>query len=296
MSTSSVLLHAYSGRRRPGDFQWYIDAMTAAGKLDGVYVVSLDIVIDSTWGDIGQDATQDFWLSAIARGQVLGMLSGPPCCTWSVARGKQGPTLPAHRRGPRVLRDVAHLWGYHSVSLREMYQLMDGHLLLGFSMKAMVLLSLVGASGALEHPALPDDPAAASIWRLPLMKLIISLPGFELLVCAQGLLGADSAKRTGLLALNLPGMPLHIRANAVCPHIPKGQSIGLDSQGQFRTAKLKEYPPAFCKALAEGFFSQLPSDKDLEKSPSLPHDFLHRCKAMTCTNMGQAIGADHVRK
>jgi hypothetical protein len=34
-----------------------------------------------------------------------------------------------------------------------MYQLMDGHLLLGFSMKAMVLLSLVGASGALQSCA-----------------------------------------------------------------------------------------------------------------------------------------------
>lgn len=55
-------------------------------------------------------------------------------------------------------------------------RLLDGNLLLGFSLHAMILLSTVQGSGALEHPAEPTAEKAASICRLPLMQFIISLP------------------------------------------------------------------------------------------------------------------------
>ena len=35
-----VVLHAYSGRGRPGDFQWFLDALGRQQKLEGFYVVS----------------------------------------------------------------------------------------------------------------------------------------------------------------------------------------------------------------------------------------------------------------
>ena len=286
-----VVLHAYSGRRRPGDFQWFLDALGRQQKLEGFYVVSLDIVIDSTWGDIGNQKTQSFWLESMRAGFVIGFLSGPPCCTWSVARGKH--VAGSHRRGPRVLRTASALWGFHSVSLKEKRQLMDGHLLLGFSLKAMVVLSTVESCGALEHPAEPADDQAASIWRLPIVQMIATLPGFRHYEFAQGLLGADSAKRTGLLSLNLPDLPKFLRANAVCAHLPRAQTIGVDENGQFRTAKLKEYPPALCKALAEGFFSHFPPPEEVVKAPTLPADFVERCRHMTCTAMGTKIGADY---
>jgi hypothetical protein len=69
----------------------------------------------------------------------------------------------------------------------------------------------------------------------------LSLPGFDFLELAKGLLGADSAKRTGLLTLNLSDLPIFIRSNAVCPHLPRNGTIRVDEQGKFRTAKLKEY-------------------------------------------------------
>ena len=286
-----VVLHAYSGRRRPGDFQWFLDALGRQHKLEGFYVVSLDIVIDATWGDIGNQQTQKFWLDSIRSGFVIGFLSGPPCCTWSIARGKK--VANSNRKGPRVLRDREALWGFWSVSLKEKRQLYDGHLLLGFSLHAMVLLSSVQGCGALEHPAEPADENAASIWRLPLMQMITTLPGFQHLEFAQGLLGADSAKRTGLLALNLSDLPTFLRGNAICAHVPRTQTIGIDEAGQFKTAKLKEYPPALCKALAEGFFSTFPLSTETVKASHLPPEFIQRCKHMTCNTMGHAIGADY---
>ena len=81
-------------------------------------MISLDLVIDATWGDIGKEDTQIFWLNAIRSGYIIGMLSGPPCCTWSVARGKQHDSLGPHTRAaPRVLRTAEELWGMTSIGL-----------------------------------------------------------------------------------------------------------------------------------------------------------------------------------
>ena len=127
------------------------------------------------------------------------------------------------------------------------------------------------------------------------MRMLLQLPGFRLLTCAQGLLGATSTKRTGLLALNLPYLHFDLRDNAVCKELPKHTTIGLDEAGHFRTAVLKEYPPALCKALAESFLRHLttfPSVSEQGDPRSLPEQFFLLCRQMTCTTMGTHIGAD----
>ena len=75
-----IVLHAFSGRRRKGDYQWYLDLL-AKGAPDGVsvFVVSLDIVIDSRYGDLADPDTRAFLLTHIRAGYVHGFLGGPPC-------------------------------------------------------------------------------------------------------------------------------------------------------------------------------------------------------------------------
>ena len=124
------------------------------------------------------------------------------------------------------------------------------------------------------------------------MRLLLALPGFAYRECAQGLLGADSAKRTGLLVLNMPRLPIFIRANALCADIPRAQTFGVDAEGNFRTAKLKEYPPAFCRALAAGFLQHLPPDTQ-EDLHSIPQSFSECCRKLHCTDMGVALGPDY---
>ena len=114
------MLHAYSGRRRHGDFQWFFDHIAQEKSLAGFMVLSMDIVIDAVLGDISQADTQRFWLQAIRTGYVVAMLSGPPYCTWSVARGKTDGTMEARGRpGPRVIRTSTDLWGVLSVPSRD---------------------------------------------------------------------------------------------------------------------------------------------------------------------------------
>ena len=108
-----VVLHAFSGRRRPGDIQFYMEKLFDRAA-EGVHltVVSLDIVTDKVMGDAS--ATQDFWFHHTCTGAVAGFFAGPPCETWSVARFAQ-PTAPAlaGRRCPRPVRSISEIWGLH---------------------------------------------------------------------------------------------------------------------------------------------------------------------------------------
>ena len=170
-----IVLHAYSGRRRHGDFQWFLNHCQLACPGALVHVVSVDIVIDPHLGNISDPSIRAFWYHGMRQGYVAGFLSGPPCCTWSRARGKVAPGMSSQKRAPRVLRDLAHLWGFYSVSIREKKQLMDGHTLLAFSVQSMGMLATTGGIGALEHPDDPrDDAACASIWRLPIVNMLCS--------------------------------------------------------------------------------------------------------------------------
>ena len=111
--------------------------------------------------------------------------------------------------------------------------------------------------GILEHPAEPDQPELPSSWKLPLVQFLLSLPGMQRISLSQGLLGADSRKPTELMALNLPHLPTAIIHWRLTPDVPKHTNIGRDSAGHFKTSHLKEYPPAFCGALAQATFEAL---------------------------------------
>ena len=77
-------LHFFSGRRRPGDLQYYLDRHHFTGFT--LYTVSIDIVVDANRGDLMKEETRQFWLRAIRQGHVVAMIGGPPCETWSQAR------------------------------------------------------------------------------------------------------------------------------------------------------------------------------------------------------------------
>ena len=164
-------------------------------------------------------------------------------------------------------------WIFKKLSTESL--LLSADELLAFSIICMILLDEVDGAGILEHPAEPSDPLAQAF--------------------AQGLLGADSAKSTTLLTLNLPLLPGHIRANAVSKELPKARSIGLDQDGHYRAAVLKEYPPALCRAMANSFAAFLQSEQMPDSRRSLPTHVKTRIEAMVCTNFGMAIGPDCVK-
>eukprot|EP00435_Cladocopium_sp_Y103_P026910 s1210_g6.t1 len=299
-----ILLHAYSGRRRVGDLQFYMERMPI---LSGVvlHTVSMDIIIHAKDGDATNPETRLFWLAAIRDRFVIAFVSGPPCETWSRARavnidseplhpdlGAAGPGHMPSAKGPRVIRDVHNAWGYEAVRLRELFQLIVGNELLGFSLLAMVEISFADALGILEHPAEAEDqPTAASIWRLPLMATILSMPNAHKLNFSQGLMGARTTKPTSLLTINLESLMSDLHQCRVRTENPVGSAIGKNSLGQWRTTELKEYGPALCRAMAISISKGINS---IEVDPAANHPseaFLDRVRALVVHEYGSALGA-----
>ena len=244
-----IILHSFSGRRRIGDFQYGFDAMMQErGSRFVVHTVSLDIVVDAVHGNITGTSIRAFWYHGISQGWVLAFLAGPPPCeTW--ARAVQ--VKDTDRRAPRVVRSGTDLWGLDSLSLRELDQVMMGNTLLCFALGSLLRVAFRGGTGALEHPKDPEEPSLPSIWRLPFVQWLQSLPGFEVIHFSQGLLGASSMKPTSLLCLNLPSIRQSLVQHGLSPDLPKGAAIGKLATGQWATCHLKEYRPAM-----DTFFKQ----------------------------------------
>ena len=282
------VLHAFSGRRRVGDLQYFLDRASAIEEGFVLHTISLDLVVDACWGDVSRVETRQFWLQGIREGCVTSLLAGPPCETWSKARGVAIPG----RRCPRVLRLLEALWGMESLSLRELRQLGVGNLLLLFTVEALVHLALAGGHGILEHPAMPDEEEKASIWRLPLIATLLTWPDFRLVSLAQGLWGAASPKPTMLLALNMPELECHLRAWQTAQDLPRGASIGVDASGQWATTKLKEYPPALCGGLSSAFLAAHRAH-DTDAAFVISQEFISRCLTMEVSDFGDVIGKDY---
>ena len=286
-----IVLHAFSGRRRIGDFQFYLDELIQSSPAPfTIITVSLDIIVDNVRGNIADPDVRAFWFHSISQGWTVALLAGPPCETWSRARGVRlhstGP------RAPRVIRDADDLWGFPHLRLRELDQIEVGNLLLCFTAEAFVRLADTGGYGVVEHPKEPEDDASlASIWKLPLFLALRQLPGVELLSISQGLLGAVSMKPTGLLCLNLPGMPRAILQHQLAKNNPKKASIGKGSNGHWATGALKEYPPAMSKALATQFWAAI-SARPITTDLTPDEAFLAVCREMTVTTYTAHFGKD----
>ena len=284
-----IVLHAFSGRRRRGDLQFYMEEIFDRFS-EGVHltVVSLDIVVDRIHGDVTSEQTQQFWFSHASSGEVAAFLCGPPCETWSKARFAN----PAHQaHGPRPVRSAQELWGLSSLSLRELAQVTVGNHLLCFSLEMLFRLAIVGALGVMEHPEMPDDEHMPSIWRLDVMNWLHQMPGVQSFSFSQGLLGAPSPKPTRLLVLNMDGLMSELRRHHLCADLPRRSAIGKDAEGFWKTGVLKEYPPAMSRALAIQFCRSL-SACPFDATVQLSDQFVQQCQAMDVKAYGQTIGQD----
>jgi hypothetical protein len=289
LTKQKILLHAFAGRRRRGDVEWYLDMITHDNPGCVICTVSIDIIIDKIHGDIANPSTRAMWLHHIKQGHVAGFLAGPPCNTWSKVRAVQMKD----NKGPRVIRTPDAPWGLNELKLGELFQVTIGTILLGFSIECMLALSLTEGSGILEHPKDSEEDNTVSIWRLPVMRMLLQLPWMRQVHLSQGLFGASSPKPTTLLVVGLPKLEHFLHAGMLSTQLQFGQSTGKDDNGQFYTAPLKEYPPGFCMAMARSFASEFCTMcTSMDCGTDLPSSFLDLCKQMQDHDFGKYIGLD----
>ena len=294
-----IVLHAYAGRRRIGDIQYYMELFAKKQTDFTLHVISLDVVINRVWGDVSNPATCAYWIDATRRQWVTAFIGGPPCETWSRARGKTTTYVDKDGientcKGPRIIRSRDQPWGFDSASIKELRQLCVGNGLLFFAIIAILELSATDGYGLLEHPAEPEqDPLAASIWRLEVMQTFLAMSHVRLERVAQGLLGSMSPKPTHLLALNLPQLMHHLHQGRVRKELPRATAIGRDSHGAWKTAPLKEYAPAFCRSVANSLMESFSGDTADPSVVDPPEDFLERCRLLEATEYSEALGQDY---
>ena len=162
----------------------------------------MDTAVDAQLGDLFAGRGLNL-LKELADGKLFGLsMTGPPCETWTAARHLRCDEL--HGRGPRPLRSCSSPWRIAGLSLRELEQLHTGSHLMLNSLDIELRISLAGGGAIMEHPAMPDQPDYASIWRTPLhQSLVMQCPFRQLVYIEQWRYGAASVKPTILRGLGL---------------------------------------------------------------------------------------------
>ena len=253
------VLHMFSGRRRADDcHEWVERLATEFFPHLNVVAISMDTAVHGQLGDLLSGHNFDHLL-ALVDGHLFGLsLTGPPCETWTAARHIVCPEL--LRRGPRPLRSSDRPWGLLELSFKELCQLGTGSHLMLNSLAIELRVCLGGGGSIMEHPAIPDDEAFASIWRTPLHQhLVMKAPDAQLVYLEQWRYGADSVKPTILRGLGLPRLARYLH-QCRCPGMVRPTKVlaGFDhAQRRFRTAAAKEYPAGLSEGMIRSAFSSL---------------------------------------
>ena len=171
------VLHFFSGQRRPGDFQDWLDQSLSLTHYP-VWVISLDVAVGAKLCDLSCGGGVARWLGLAIAGRVVMVLGGPPCETWSVARWNGGSR--ATGSGPRAVRSSLHLWGLHDLDAGERQQVALGKALTRTVILFLAAARVHGFAAIMAHPQLPSwMPQAPSSWKLPELKLLARAGGTE---------------------------------------------------------------------------------------------------------------------
>ena len=259
--TVYYVLHFFSGQRRPGDFQDWLDQSLSVTHYP-VWVISLDVAIDAklcVWSRGGGVAR---WLDLAIAGRVVMVLGGPPCETRSVARWNGGSR--ATGSGPRAVRSSSLLWGLHDLDAGERQQVALGNALMRTVILFLAAARVYCFAAVMEHPQLPSwMPQAPSSWKLPELRLLARAGGTECVHLDQCCCGTPWEKPTRLFVVGIPGLGQFVSklpgSGRCCPafwhkHVTLS---GKGDDGVYRIAPAKTYNGVRCKVLADATFGSI---------------------------------------
>ena len=252
--TCIFVLHLFSGRRRRGDcHDWLQHLAPTLLPQYPVIMLSVDTAVSPEHGNLDRGPSFDIALRLCRRGMIAGVLTGPPCETWSAARHLTPPPE-CQERWPRPIRSASCPWSLPHVSRREAQQLQMGTRLMLHSWQLEVAVVLQGGGSLKEHPDEAGNPEFASTWRTRTHETVLmAAPNAHRHSIEQWRYGSRGVKPTCLRALNLGNPAISARVlketEVVLPHRPHQGLQGKDSTGQFRTSAAKEYPSQLCCAI-----------------------------------------------
>ena len=271
-----VCAHLFSGRRRSGDVQSALEESSFPHQLKSL-VLSVDIIFSESMGNLLAPSTFSLFARACHDGIITIIVAGPPCETWSRARLRG-----EWDGGPRQVRSEEELAGLSPLTLRELEQISIGNQLLGVATRLAFAQYLAGNFFLLEHPGMPSEPGAPSIWKLDVICYLASLPGNAIHSIFSGYYGAETAKPTNLLLIHGPAdAECILLQHRIRKDLPTGGSIGRGSDHTWRTSKLKEYPEALCAAISALALAHLKKRTVAECTVPIPQEFVEGFRDLT---------------
>ena len=286
MRPERFIVHFYAGRRRKGDLQEKLEALSSPPGVT-LHIISLDIIYGPE-ADLFDPAVRKRWLDGFHQKRVLAFFAGPPCESWSRARFVQLTNSKV-----RPIRSAQTPWGLVSLAVRELRQVLTANVLMLFSLLCLTIQSINGHFGMVEHPARPHESYKPSIWNTRLWSFLKQLHITELAI-AQGYYGAISSKPTILaFALRLPWLEGLFRQFRTTQELPKGETIGRNDDGTFRTAILKEYPEGLNSAIAAAFDRWHSTTSFMHDPTPLPTELLTLFRQFEIS-LDATLGQDYV--
>ena len=260
-ATMHYVLHFFSGQRRLGDYQdWLDQALDVAHCL--VWVITLDVAIDAKLCDLSCSGGVARWLDLAIAGRVVMVLGGPFCETWNVAKWNGGSR--ATGAGPWAVRSSEHLWDLHDLDAGESQQAALGNAFLRTVNLFLAAACVHGFAAVMEHPQLPGwMPSAPSPWKLPELTLLARVGGTGCAHLDQCCCGTPWKKPTRLFAVGIPELGrLVARLPGVgrsCPALGHKHVTltGKSGDGIYRIAPAKTYSSVMCKVLADATFGSI---------------------------------------
>jgi hypothetical protein len=237
-----VVVHFFSGFRRDRDIHQIVEQHSLA-QATQLFVLSVDLCMQRQHADLATHKSLQWWKDRAKSGQLVSIGGGPPCETYTAARQNDG-------LGPRPVRSAKEPQGLPGLTWKEWQQIHIGDRLLRFILERVLLMSILGYSGFIEHPQYPTwetNRSLTSIWCLKAIRLMkrlmcVSLVSFDQCVC-----GAAGRKPPTLLLVRLPTVRqrlLQLGNSGRCHHHAGAHQalIGKQEDGSFQTAKAKIYP------------------------------------------------------
>ena len=257
------VLILYSGHRRFQDIGCWL-------QWSGIVTpISIDLAVSKTHGNAFDYPK---WIQLIRCRKVLGIHTGPPCETYSMARW----IPPESGLFPRPLRDSSDPWGMIFRTLKEIKQCTTGTLLMLIALRLVLMVYCHGGAATLEHPkGPPNSEERWCIWFAGVLNELLALPGFSTTTFIQGPLGQPFYKPTRLLIARLPWLPDSL-FSAYDPQWVPTEWLGGKVDNQWRTSAAKAYPPRLSQVIASAFvrYAEQASCEGTEDEPSWLSDAL----------------------
>ena len=259
-----LILHVFAGHRRTDDVCSFIEGFQAPDGT-GITLVPVDIIYDPIRCDVSREDIQARWMRLAAIGAILGMLSGPPCETFTSARALGGLAgLTEGDGGPRQIRTGAHPYGVEAMRVDERRHVHLSNVLLGFTYDmCILLLRWIHSFFMVEHPDIPEPREGfdlPSSWNTGACKIIQSHPAVSMHHIAQGKFGARSPKPTLLMTKGLVTLKYHLACHGT-QKLPPALPMGRQADGSYATAELKAYPAKLCRAIGSAVMDFLRANR-----------------------------------